>query len=460
MKNKKKTNVKEHMQSLDWTLKYADMKENTHNIHVYPARMPPLLIRRLIDNFSEKDDLILDPFMGSGTVTLEAFINKRRSIGVDVNPLAVKIAQVKSKIIDPRKIKREFIRVLKNANMDISKKKDIYRMKFLAYKKSLSWKTIKWLDYWFLDYVQFQLFALKEIIRRIRDEEIREFFQIILSDTARWVSNNRNSSYKNYRISEEKMRAFRPKVFQTFNLLYHQALISMHQLTDKVLGKYSPFESTKHFLRSVQKETMGYIPKLYNENFLDIDIKPKSVDLIITSPPYGDSKTTVAYGQFSKYSLFWLGQDPYIGTQVDKEGLGGRKLYNLEMIHSKLFYKLKRKIKKNEKDMKNPTRHNDFHLFFQEYQKSIEKMSKCIKDGKFVCVIVGNRSVRGVKILMDEMTVEIARYYGLKHYISLYRDIPNKRHPTSQKLVKFDSEDTTQIDNINKETIIILRKTD
>lgn len=37
----------------------------------------------------------------------------------------------------------------------------------------------------------------------------------------------------------------------------------------------------------------------------DFDLNVK-FDLMITSPPYGDSRTTVAYGQFSRLSLQWL----------------------------------------------------------------------------------------------------------------------------------------------------------
>lgn len=46
----------------------------------------------------------------------------------------------------------------------------------------------------------------------------------------------------------------------------------------------------------------------------------RSFDLVLTSPPYGDSRTTVAYGQFSRLSLRWLGIDEY----VDRTSLGGK----------------------------------------------------------------------------------------------------------------------------------------
>ena len=44
-------------------------------------------------------------------------------------------------------------------------------------------------------------------------------------------------------------------------------------------------------------------------------------DLIVTSPPYGDSKTTVAYGQFSRLANEWLGIEN--AAAIDRKMLGG-----------------------------------------------------------------------------------------------------------------------------------------
>jgi hypothetical protein len=45
-------------------------------------------------------------------------------------------------------------------------------------------------------------------------------------------------------------------------------------------------------------------------------------DLILTSPPYGDSRTTVAYGQFSRLSNQWLDFENV--TSLDNNLLGGK----------------------------------------------------------------------------------------------------------------------------------------
>jgi hypothetical protein len=57
--------------------------------------MHPLTARRLIESFSEKGARVLDPFAGSGTVLVEARLAGREAIGVDVNPLAVRLAKLK-----------------------------------------------------------------------------------------------------------------------------------------------------------------------------------------------------------------------------------------------------------------------------------------------------------------------------------------------------------------------------
>jgi adenine-specific DNA-methyltransferase len=50
----------------------------------HPAQFPVDLIERIIKGFSNKNNLILDPFMGSGTVAEVALMNKREVIGFEI----------------------------------------------------------------------------------------------------------------------------------------------------------------------------------------------------------------------------------------------------------------------------------------------------------------------------------------------------------------------------------------
>jgi site-specific DNA-methyltransferase (adenine-specific) len=51
----------------------------------HPAMFPEELPRRLMKLFSYRNDIVLDPFNGTGTTTLVACRNKRRFIGIDVS---------------------------------------------------------------------------------------------------------------------------------------------------------------------------------------------------------------------------------------------------------------------------------------------------------------------------------------------------------------------------------------
>lgn len=52
---------------------------------MHPAMFPITLAEKLIKTFSRQDDLILDPFVGSGQVVLAAVRNGRRYIGMDIS---------------------------------------------------------------------------------------------------------------------------------------------------------------------------------------------------------------------------------------------------------------------------------------------------------------------------------------------------------------------------------------
>lgn len=61
-------------------------------MHKYWARKPANVVRDLIALHSEPGDLVLDPFCGSGVVVVEALGLGRRALGLDVNPMAVRLA--------------------------------------------------------------------------------------------------------------------------------------------------------------------------------------------------------------------------------------------------------------------------------------------------------------------------------------------------------------------------------
>jgi hypothetical protein len=71
----------------------------THPVHPYPARLHPATAARLVAivmDGAPRGAGVLDPFCGSGTVLVEARAAGWPAFGVDLNPLAVRLARVKT----------------------------------------------------------------------------------------------------------------------------------------------------------------------------------------------------------------------------------------------------------------------------------------------------------------------------------------------------------------------------
>ena len=67
----------------------------THAIVSYPAKFIPQVVRYAINTYTKKDDWIVDPFAGSGTVGVEAYLCKRNAILLDLNLLLNHIMPLK-----------------------------------------------------------------------------------------------------------------------------------------------------------------------------------------------------------------------------------------------------------------------------------------------------------------------------------------------------------------------------
>jgi DNA modification methylase len=59
----------------------------------HPAPFPEELPRRLIKLYSYPDDLVLDPFVGSGTSLVVAKKLRRGALGVEINPAFCDLAR-------------------------------------------------------------------------------------------------------------------------------------------------------------------------------------------------------------------------------------------------------------------------------------------------------------------------------------------------------------------------------
>jgi len=77
------------------TLDVWDIQPESANRVKHPAPFPVELPQRLIELYTFVGDLVVDPFLGSGTTVVAASRTGRRGVGYDLDPAYVKLAQAR-----------------------------------------------------------------------------------------------------------------------------------------------------------------------------------------------------------------------------------------------------------------------------------------------------------------------------------------------------------------------------
>lgn len=404
----------------EWNFEDFSMSEYTHTIHSYPAMMMPRIARNFIQQYSSKNSVILDPYMGSGTTLLEGVVeNVQKVIGFDLNPLAVLIATAKITKFDLNEIKNE----IDNLDYNLSK--------LVSYSRP----TFNILDSWFTEDSIEDLSKLKTVINSIKSEQTKLFFKLAFSETVRSVSYTRNGEFKLYRIAESKRASHNPDVIGTF----FQKLMSTYKTVKE-------FYNNTNFLESNTEI------QITNDALTNSDIEANSVDLVVTSPPYGDSGTTVAYGQFSRLANEWLDfPDP---IKVDSKLMGGTRIKDeikFDILELDNTISQIKELEAEEKTKRVPS----VISFYKDYEESIKRVAEVVKPNGTVVYVVGNRRVRNVELPTDIITAKMFEKLGFTHEKTIVRDIINKRMPSKTSPSNNRGQKTS---TMTYEYIVVLHK--
>jgi hypothetical protein len=214
-----------------------------------------------------------------------------------------------------------------------------------------------------------------------------------------------------------------------------------------VIGVYfKKFDNTFSYYKNF------YLPKL--EDATKVEIKydkfnsaDKHFDVVLTSPPYGDSRTTVAYGQFSALSNEWLGIE--YARKIDSMLMGGQKLK--ENIKAGVIADFVSKI-----DSVDKKRALEVSAFYNDLGSSIKKVARNIRKGGKAIYIVGNRTVKNIQLPTDQFIAEKFEENGFKHLITYERALSNKSMPRKNSPT---NEKGKTLNTMLSEYIVICEKT-
>ena len=454
-----------------WDFKNDDVRQYTHGIHNYPAMMVSPISRNILRIMKDIKPIhsVLDPFMGSGTVLVESMLaGADRIYGSDINPFAVFLSKVKTTALDINLLQSEAQRLYENIeqryrenDIQIDGVDDIMRHSYdLDLTAKDGWGVsapvyltrytddnqmnipipdFKNIGYWFKPRVILLLSIIKEEINKIENPDIRNFVFVAFSETIRFVSNRRNGEFKMFRMPAAKVDAFEPDVIKEFTTILDRNIEKMNS-----------------FIEVCEENNVHSEVSVLSNNASELqDVPDDSIDLVITSPPYGDSRTTVAYGEYSRLSLQWLdlfelSEKDIMG--IDKSLIGGVKFRNgFEYIVSS---KILRESLERIKDI-DLVRAGDVYSFYLDLEKTIKKIAHKSKSGGYQFWVIGNRTVKGELLLTDQIITEIAEHYDMEHVYTVDRNIINKVMPSQNSPT---NETGAKASTMTNEHIVILRK--
>ena len=268
-----------------------------HAFHRYYGKLIPAIPAFAIERFSAPGELVFDPFCGSGTVGVEALLHGRRFLGVEINPLAQRIADVKTRRLDPGRL-RALLARLGELLPQVSAEVTEADLPFLRNR-----------DHWFRPDVQRDLVRLRRAIDALFTETpdggCRDFFLVTLSAVIRNVSN------------ADTMHVF-PGVSKRM-----RALIGA--------GDFCP-DTVPAYLRAAKKRIACYEDYAGGDTeaeilcgdctALDLSAREGTAALCVTNPPYISS---VRYIETLKLEMYWMG---LIGSAAEYDALAHRMLGN------------------------------------------------------------------------------------------------------------------------------------
>ncbi len=374
----------------------AETAMMTHSYHRYPAKFIPQLVDKLVGQYTSEGDVVCDPFGGCGTTLVQSKVSGRHSIGFDINPVAKLITDTKTRAINPTKL---------------AKAREFFVDKLeLAHKKKKQVKHSERIYYWFDKKIVKELDVIYSSILAIKDTETRRFFLCafshVLKNCSRWLM-------KSIKPTIDKDKEFpEPKI--TF-LRHLDSMIKKNEI----------------FYDSLKESGRLKIPskmKLWNST-KRLPLDDKSVDLIVTSPPY---VTSYEYADLHQLSLLWFGGDKkhfknwdgvvnkFLDFKKQFIGSGHKKV-----AHKEFGSRIAEDIVSSLEVVDRPLAQS-VASYFADMQAAFREMYRILKKHKKACVIIGNTELQGVPILNAQVATEQMMNLGFKKVKLIKREVSNK----------------------------------
>lgn len=263
--------------------------KDAHSLH-YPVSWPvsfrPELPGYFINRYTRRGDVVLDPFCGGGTTTLEAALQGRLAIGIDTNPLAVRIAAAKASPADLTEVTLALQNVPLRRPVDLS----VYRQVFAPFYDADTFR---------------ELVNLRGFLSE-RDDRVSRFVELVALSLLHGHSAGYFSvySFPQVGLSPEEQEQLNCKRRQSpdYRSVVPRLLRKVASLLrDGVPSSLKGTHGRHHFARGEAADLAA--------------VKSSSVDLVVTGPPLPREADTVK----DLWLKFWF-------SGISSSGVGARAL--------------------------------------------------------------------------------------------------------------------------------------
>jgi len=354
-----------------------DSSYASHDIHAFAAKFPPQLPRAFICGLTAPGAIVLDPMMGSGTTIVEALLEGRRGIGLDIDPLALRVSQVKTIPMSVDDLRDIGLKVIAHAQ-DLLAGNSIESL-----MQKFDSHTREFIDYWFYPNTQQELAALVLAMQTVDVSLVRRFLELTFSSIivtkSGGVSRARDLAHSRPHLDKAK----NPKnALEQFSLRLQKNMKSMAHLDTKcALAVPLPGDARSMPLRD------------------------EVIDLIVTSPPYANA---IDYMRAHKFPLVWLGESVVNLTELRARYIGSEKLSSARYAElpdktGSIIWELAKRDRKKSSILRK---------YFTEMQAVLAEMYRVLRKDSPAIVVVGPSIMRGIDVQTHHCLAEIAQEAG------------------------------------------------
>lgn len=387
---RKPLTVFNELEKIDWSFTKDDTRFLAHDLHPYPAKFIPQIPGNLIARLSTYGELVYDPFGGSGTTALEAIRLGRRAISSDANPISAIIGKVKTARIDLATSKQLHslhsyltgrLEGLPAVPADLVKE----------YEAAIP--VIANREKWFPDTSLGELALVRSKILELSSSAAQEVALLALSKSVLSVSFQ--DSETRYKSTPKEI----PSGVALRKFLKEFEFVMLSVAENSAATRYGISRFLIADARTLSKDQLADC----------------SVDLIVTSPPYGNATD---YHLYHRFRLLWLGYDP---VALGKVEIGSH--------------------------LKHQREKSGFDSYFSDMIQALESIHRVLKPGRYAALVIGDSIYKGESYDTAILLAGKAKSIGF----STYRNIEREIHSTRRSFVQAGRR-------AENEHILVLRK--